>query len=37
MDNRTKIIFRIKCLIMKCREHGKWDLALRLKNKLDIL
>jgi len=37
MDNRTKIIFRIKCLIMKCRERGKWNLALRLKNKLDIL
>ena len=35
MDNRTKLIFRIKSLIMKCRERGKWDLALRLKDKLD--
>ena len=35
MDKRTKFIFRIKSLIMKCRERGKWDLALRLKDKLD--
>ena len=34
MDKRTKLIFRIKSLIMKCRERGKWDLALRLKDKL---
>jgi len=32
--NRTNIIFRLKSLIMKCRERGKWDLAIKLNNKL---
>jgi len=31
---RTKLIFRLKCLILRCREKGKWDLAIRLYNKL---
>ena len=31
---RTQIIFRFKCLIQKCREKGKWDLAIRLRDRL---
>jgi len=31
---RTKLIFRLKCLILRCREKGKWDLAIKLRNKL---
>ena len=32
--NRTQIIFRFKCLIQKCREKGKWALAIRLRDRL---
>ena len=35
MSERDKLIYRIKFLILKCREKGKWNLALRLKDKLD--
>jgi hypothetical protein len=35
MSERDKLIYRIKSLILKCREKGKWNLALRLKDKLD--
>ena len=35
MTERDKLIFRIKSLILKCREKGKFNLALRLKDKLD--
>jgi len=35
MTERDKLIFRIKSLILKCRERGKFNLALRLKDKLD--
>jgi hypothetical protein len=35
MTEKDKLIFRIKSLILKCRERGKFNLALRLKNKLD--
>ena len=35
MSEKDKLIYRLKYLIMKCRERGKWDLALRLKDKLD--
>jgi hypothetical protein len=35
MTKRDKLIFRIKSLILKCREKGKFNLALRLKDKLD--
>ena len=31
MSERDKLIYRIKSLIIKCRERGKWNLALRLK------
>ncbi len=32
--NKVNTIFRLKNLIMKCRERGKWDLAIKLNNKL---
>ena len=35
MSERDKLIYRIKSLILKCRERGKFNLALRLKDKLD--
>jgi len=35
MTEKDKLIFRIKSLIFKCRERGKFNLALRLKDKLD--
>lgn len=35
MTERDKLVFRIKSLILKCREKGKFNLALRLKDKLD--
>ena len=31
---RTQIIFRFKCLIQRCREKGKWALAIRLRDRL---
>ena len=31
---RTQIIFKFKCLIQKCREKGKWALAIRLRDRL---
>ena len=34
MTDRTKKIFRLKCLIQKCRERGKFNVAIRLRNKL---
>jgi len=34
MKEKTKLIFRLKCLILRCREKGKWDLAIKLRNKL---
>lgn len=34
MDIKTKIIFKIKCLILKCREKGKFLKAIKLRNKL---
>ena len=30
-------IFRLKCLIMKCRERGKFSLAIKLADKLASL
>jgi hypothetical protein len=34
INAKTKLIFRLKCLILRCREKGKWDLAIKLRNKL---
>jgi len=37
MNNRTALIFKLKCLIKKCREHGKFALAIILKDKVEKL
>jgi len=33
MNNKTKLIYRIKYLINKCREKGKWNFAIQLRDK----
>jgi len=33
----TKLIFRVKTIIKKCRERGKWDLVSRLAYKYGIV
>jgi hypothetical protein len=33
MNNKTKLIYRIKYLINRCREKGKWNLAIQLRDK----
>ena len=34
INRRTMFIFRLKCMIKKCREKGKFNLAIKLRNKL---
>jgi hypothetical protein len=34
MTKKGKLIFKIKSLILACRERGKFLLAIKLKNKL---
>ena len=33
MTEQTRFIFRLKCIIKKCRERGKFLLALKIRNK----
>ena len=33
----TKLLFRVKSIIKKCRERGKWDLISRLAYKYGIV
>jgi len=37
MDKKTSLIFRLKCLVMKCREKGKFLLAIKLRDILKKL
>ena len=37
MDKKTRLIFRLKCLVMKCREKGKFLLAIKLRDILKKL
>ena len=37
MDKKTSLIFRLKCLIMKCKERGKFLLAIKLRDILHNL
>ena len=30
MKRKTALVFRIKCMVKKCREKGKWDLLSHL-------
>ena len=36
MTRSTAFIFRIKCIMKKCRDRGKWDLLSRLAYKYQI-
>ena len=33
---KTAFIFRLKCILKRCRETGKWDLLSRLCYKYEI-
>lgn len=35
MDSKTQFIFRLKCIIKKCREKGLFSIAIKLKEKYD--
>ena len=35
MDQRTATIFRYHCLIKKCREKGRFETAIKLKDKIE--
>ncbi len=32
----TSFLFRVKCIMKRCREKGKWDLLSRLAYKYQI-
>ena len=32
----TQMLFRIKCIIMRCREKGLWDIAIGLTKKYNL-
>ncbi len=34
---KRKLLFRVKCIMKKCRERGKWDLISRLAYKYGIV
>ena len=34
---RTELMFRVKCIMKKCREKGKWDLISKLAYKYGIV
>ena len=29
-NRKTQFVFRIKCIVKRCREEGKWDLLSHL-------
>jgi len=29
-NRQTQFVFRIKCMVKRCREQGKWDLLSHL-------
>ena len=33
---RTELLCRVKCIMKKCREKGKWDLLARLCYKYEM-
>ena len=33
MNKSTAFIFRLKCIIKKCREKGLFNIAIKLKKK----
>ena len=37
MNKKEALIFRVKCIMKKCKEKGKWDLISRLAYKYGIV
>ena len=37
MKKKEALIFRVKCIMKKCKEKGKWDLISRLAYKYGIV
>ena len=37
MKEKKALTFRIKCILKRCREEGKWDLLSRLCYKYQIV
>ena len=37
MKKRDALLFRVKCIMRKCRERGKWDLISRSAYKYGIV
>jgi len=35
-NKRTALLFRLKCIMKKCKERGKWDLLSRLCYKYGV-
>ena len=35
INRKTSFIFRLKCIIKKCRERGLFDIAIKLKKKYE--
>ena len=33
MTRLTSFIFRLKCIVKKCREHGLFGIAIKLRDK----
>ena len=34
MNRKTQFIFRLKCIIKKCREKGLFSIAIKLKENM---
>ena len=37
MKKKEALIFRVKCIMKKCKEKGKWELISRLAYKYGIV
>ena len=37
MNRKTEFIFRLKCIVKRCREKGKWDLLSHLATKYKLV
>jgi len=37
MNRETEFIFRLKCIVKRCKEKGKWDLLNHLTNKYKLV
>jgi len=37
MNRKTSFTFRLKCILKKCRDRGKWDLLSKLCYKYGVV